>query len=83
MKALSPSGAEIIGTADTIQATAIVQADTFTRNDNGSLSFDYTGESDVDWNSQRPHERDGKPLFIDENGARWTADQITLIEESE
>lgn len=38
------------------------------RIENGQLEFDYTGNTEVDWNSQRTLTEDGQRVFVDGQG---------------
>ena len=82
MQAFSPTGHRIIGTSDTIPATATIRHDSFIKRPDGSIDFDYSGETDVFWDGQETSTRDGKILFEDEVGAIWTEDQIVLKDEN-
>jgi len=88
------TGSPIIGTAEFIPGTALIQADSWKRTGDG-LAFEYEGGTEVDWDlqrslteqgkftevewqGQRTATEQGKLLFVDKNGATWTADQIVL-----
>lgn len=70
----SPNGSEIIGTSDMVPATALING----IYDDGTPS--YAGSSNVDWDSQKAKTRDGKILYIDEDGNEWTFDQLVKVE---
>lgn len=57
MKAYSPTGSLIVATADLIPGYAEVAG--VTRAEDGSLIFEYGGETGMDWNGQRPRQRGG------------------------
>lgn len=73
----SPNGTAIVGTSDTIPATALING----IYDDGTPS--YEGNSNVDWDSQKTKTRDGKILYIDEDGKEWTFDQLVKVEVEE
>jgi hypothetical protein len=75
MDYVSPTGAAIIGTADFVYVLANIVG----IGDDGEP--EYSGESDVDWDSQTTRTRGGKPLFEDENGQLWTFDQLVPADE--
>mgnify|MGYP001600197707 CR=1 FL=1 len=50
MKAISPTGSPIIGTADMVPANAL--AFNFERTSDGSLTLEWAGQSDMCWNGQ-------------------------------
>ena len=77
-KAYSPNGDEIVATCDFVPANALIVMDSFARNPDGSLSFDWVGESKMCWDGQYTKHEDGKPLYVDERGMEWTADELVL-----
>src|SRR5215469_8901770 len=67
----SPRGAKIVGT----YARVMVRADIVGFDpDTGEPEFE--GYTEVFWDTQETVERDGKPLYLDEDGYEWTVDQI-------
>lgn len=73
----SPNGHLITGTADKVFVTASIYG--FDENNQPV----YAGGSEVHWDTQVTLERDGKPLFVCENGDEWTFDQLVLNEEQD
>jgi hypothetical protein len=67
MQAYAPNGAKIVGTIDRITAVANIAEGTWTE-DEPDCDFEYTGDTDVDWDSQETLTRNGRRLFLDENG---------------
>lgn len=68
----SPTGAEIIGTSETVLVTAFIND----IEDDGTP--DYMGESEVHWDTQITAAPDGKTiLYLDRNGEEWTFDKLT------
>lgn len=67
---VSPTGAKIVGTQEILYATAKIH----------SISTDgepdYTGYTEVDYDSQTTLTRGGKILFIDDDGETWTFDEL-------
>jgi hypothetical protein len=43
----------------------------------------YTGETEMFWDDQETIERDGKVIFVDEQGEEWTFDELVLAEDEE
>jgi hypothetical protein len=74
---LSPTGAEIIGTAESVPAVAVIS----------SIGADgtpiYEGRTDLFWDAQVTHRREGKILFLDYEGDMWTFDQLVPEEQSD
>lgn len=81
MRATSPDGVPIVGTLETIQATAVVKEDSYSRNEKGEILYEWFGESEIHWDTQTTQERDGKIVFIDEDGEEWTEDQLVLVDD--
>lgn len=74
---VSPTGSPIIGTKELIPGVALVASISETGEP------EYEGETDVDWDGQRTVKRDGKILFVDDDGEQWTFDQLTKVEDDE
>lgn len=70
----SPTGSDIIGTSDTVLATATIQG----IEDDGTPV--YAGGSNIHWDSQETRKLNGKILFLDESGCEWTFDQLIPVE---
>lgn len=89
MKLFAPDGSRIIGTVDRINAVANISG--AKRNPDGSLDLDYTGDTDIDWDSQvtiaRNNPDTGKRelVFVDEDGAEWLESELEfeLVDEEE
>lgn len=71
----------IIGTAESLLATAYLNLNEIYRKDDGSLGFEYTGENEIHWDTQETQTKDGKVIFVTESGREVTEDQIELVEE--
>lgn len=65
------NGDLIVATADIVDASALISGI-----DPETGEPEYCGESEVDWGSQRTLTRNGKRLFLDVSGYRWTFDQL-------
>lgn len=83
MYAISPVGTRIVGTAETVSATAELVKDSFHRNDDGSIWYDHSGDSEVFWDSMTTNMEEGQIVFVDENGDEWLENQITLVVEED
>ena len=75
MKYVSPYGALIVGTAETILATA-----TISEIDPESGVPSYAGGTEVHWDTQVTRDRDGKILFVCESGHEWTFDELKPLD---
>ena len=73
MKALSPEGNEIIGTLESVQGTARAAVE-FTSD--GKLAVEYSGETEMDWDSQRAKTEDGERLFVCSQRKLWRESQL-------
>lgn len=74
---ISPNGSPIIGTSDVVSCRAEILG----IEDDGSP--EYRGEIEVFWDEQKTLEREGKILFLDEDGCEWTFDQLSVEEEED
>ena len=82
MKAYAPTGALIVAASEIIPGHAILQDDSFIQNGDGSLSYDYAGETKIMWDEQRPKTENAKRMFICEEGYEWRQDELTLLDGS-
>jgi hypothetical protein len=73
---LSPKGSPIVGTLEIIHGVA-----NCTIHSDGTRTYD--GGTDVDWDSQETVVRDGKVIFVDEDGEEWTFDQLKLEDDED
>ena len=73
MSAISPEGNPIIGTLEFVEGVA--RAD-ITIGDNGELNVEYSGETEVDWDSQRTTTEDGERLFVCSRRKLWRESQV-------
>ena len=75
---LSPSGSPIVGTLEKLTGVArcTIHAD-------GVRTYDSGEGTEIDWDSQETVVRDGKVIFVDEDGEEWTFDQLTQEQEDE
>ena len=73
MKTISPEGNPIIGTIEFVEGVA--RADV-TIGDNGELNVEYSGETEVDWNSQRTKTEEGERLFVCSRRKLWRESEV-------
>jgi len=75
---VAPTGAALVATLDVITAKAQVIGVFLEPDEDGKLAPtpSYAGESDVDWDSQRPYRDDGVVAYIDENGREWLEHEL-------
>ena len=62
--ARAPNGKLIIGTLERLSGRANIVEGSFTRNENGTLTFEYEGYTEVFWEEQRTVHRNGRPIFF-------------------
>lgn len=74
---LSPHGVPIVGTLEHIPARAEITG----ISDKGEPFF--TGDTEEFWDDQSTVLRDGKVVFLCEEGGEWTFDQLTPCSEPE
>ncbi|WP_051134040.1 hypothetical protein [Methylocystis sp. ATCC 49242] len=73
----SPTGSLIIGTSEIIPGIALIYGISETGEP------EYVGETKLYWDAQHPETRDGKTLFLDEDGQEWTFDQLVKEENAD
>lgn len=71
----APNGSPIVGTAETVLATAWISG----IDDEGFP--EYSGSSEIHWDTQETNTRGGKLLFVDDSGEEWTFDQLEKIDD--
>lgn len=81
MQAKSPTGSPIVGTLERLSGVAHVVHDSYQRLADGSLYIDHAGDTKVFWDDQMTVTRDGKAIYVDEDGAEWPEDQVVLHED--
>ncbi|MBY5537713.1 hypothetical protein HFO58_31985 [Rhizobium leguminosarum] len=67
----SPNGHPIVGTAETVLATAWISSI-----DPETQEPEYEGGTQIYWDTQESLTRDGKLLFVCSEGEEWTFDQL-------
>ena len=81
MTVRAPTGKLIIGTLERLSGRTDIVEGSITRNENGTLTFEYEGYTEVFWEEQRTVHRNGKPIFLDEEGFQWEETQLLFSEE--
>lgn len=81
MKAYGLTGRPILGTLERCPGRAEVQHDSFERNPDGSLEFEYSGSTEYFYDDQRTVTRKGLVVFLDDEGSEWTSAQVILSED--
>jgi hypothetical protein len=76
----APNGSVIIGTAELIEGTARIDGALPPGAGRTRFELQYSGGTDVDWDSQTTRLRERKRLFVDEDGSLWPEDELTLRE---
>ncbi|BAR61917.1 hypothetical protein NK6_8770 [Bradyrhizobium diazoefficiens] len=74
---VSPTGSPILGTLERLTGRAEITG----IEDNGEPV--YQGGTEIFYDDQVTATQDGKMIFLDENGAEWTFDQLTPADDSE
>lgn len=73
----APSGRKIVGTAESLLATAYTVV--VGREPDGSIDFDYEGESKMHWDTQETRkDANGENLWTDEDGVDWPESCLSL-----
>ncbi len=79
--ARASNGKLTIGTLERLSGRADIVEGSFTRNENGTFTFEYEGYTEVFWEEQKTVRRNGRPIFLDEEGFQWEETQLFLSEE--
>ncbi|WP_396604853.1 hypothetical protein ACFLEY_22285 [Bradyrhizobium sp. YCK136] len=74
---VSPTGSPILGTLERLTGRAEITG----IEDDGEPV--YQGGTEIFYDDQVTATQDGKMIFLDENGAEWTFDQLTPADDSE
>lgn len=79
-RAVAPDGTPISGTVERIAGTALIDEFSWSRNEDGTLSFEHSGYTEVNWDSETTMTRKGRPIYEDEEGRRWPESAIRLVD---
>ena len=74
------TGAQIRGTLERLHGRAEAAEDSFRRDADGSIEFDYDGETEIYWDDGITVQREGQTVYIDEHGTEVTQGDIVLVE---
>lgn len=74
MKVTSPTGKAIIGTYEMIPGVALVRE--FRVHPDGTVEYEYEGETDVLWDGQYTSMVNGIPCYVDEDMDVWPESRI-------
>lgn len=75
----APNGVLIVGTADVILATATITLGSVKKTETG-FNLEWQG-SDVHWDSQETRTKNGRLIYVDDDGAEWPEDQLEYRED--
>lgn len=73
----SPSGSPILGTLESIKGRAEISGISATGEP------EYASQTTVFWDNQETVLRNGKIVFLDQDGMEWTFDELVLDEDYE
>lgn len=73
---VAPDGTRIAAVVETLYGNALV--DSVHRNPDGTLHFEYVGETEIAWDTQEADRETttGELLFLDEAGDEWRGSQL-------
>ena len=80
MHAKAPNGKRIVAMCDLVPANSLIADDTFRRDPDGSIAFEWAGESVLCWDGQYTMQREGEDLYVDEDGETWRESEIKLVD---
>lgn len=73
----SPTGSPILGTLERLFGRAEIVG----IEDDGTP--EYEGTTEIFWDDQKTILKDEKIVFLDEDGAEWTFDQLVAVDQEE
>jgi len=73
--AVSPAGSRIIGTIETIAGTALADV---TLTPKGELDVEYSGQTKLDWDSQKTQVSGNERLFVSSDHLVWCESEVRL-----
>lgn len=81
-KATAPNGEAIEGTYEMVPGVA---ACTFYRGEDGEMTYDHDGGTEMFWDGALTQQvadgpKKGQTLFLCSKGEEWTVDQLTFVE---
>lgn len=76
MRLIAPNGKEIIGTVEELRGVALINEP---KMEDGKLTFDYSGQTDVDWDSQKTITLGRHRLFADSDGGTHFENELRLV----
>jgi len=79
--ARAPNGKLIVGTFEKLVGRANTVNGSFERDENGKLTFEYEGYTEIFWEEQKTVHKHGAPVFLDEDGFQWQETEILLSQE--
>lgn len=72
------TGLKIVGTLETIAGRAVVWPDTWQRSEDGRLTYEYGGETEMFWDGQTTVTNVRGVVFLDADWNECAADDIEL-----
>jgi len=78
---VAPNGCEIKGTLETLSGVALIFE--LSRAADGTVNFEYEGETKIWWDEQKTVRRHGNAVFVDTEGNEWTEDRLVPAEAEE
>lgn len=78
--AFTKDGEAIVGTVDWISGLALIQGDSWQVGEDGTVQFEWAGETKMFWDACHTETYDGVAVYQTENGHEVSEDQIILME---
>lgn len=77
----SPKGTLIVGTYEKVPGVAKIDPESIRKDPNSrEYDFNYSGETDLDWDYQKTQREDGERLFVDENWGCFKESELRFEE---
>lgn len=74
MELKSPKGKKIVGTFEKLEGCANIESASIGKD--GRIEIEYEGTTEIWWDNQKTVQKNGRPVFVDEDGELWTEKQV-------
>lgn len=75
------TGSPIVKSVENIQGSCRLVPDAFERDADGSITLDYEGGTELDWDSGEQATREGEHLYLDAAGEEVLESDVELYED--
>jgi hypothetical protein len=68
----------ILGTYEMVPGTAGIQS--VTLDEKGEFTWEWVGGTEMWWDDSKTQEKDGKTVFVGDDGGLYTSDEVELVQ---